>query len=121
TKATLTSDTPEDASYVYDRKAKSLEVDSQSPDDVTAIYADNSRTDVGTQEVTATLSGDNYEMLVLTADLTITEATITDVTLEDDSFGYDGTAKSLSITGDLPDAITVRYAHNSRTDVGTQE
>src|SRR5690606_41026558 len=81
----------------------------------------NSRTDVGTQEVTATVSGDNYEMMRLQAGVTTIEATITDVTLEDGSFVYDGTVKSLEVEGTLPEGVTVEYTDNSRTDVGTQE
>jgi len=121
TPATIIGISLEDASFVYDGSAKILAIDGTLPTGTTVSYAGNSRTDVGTQEVTATISGDNYDHLVLTADLTITPATINGVTLSDASFVYDGTAKSLAITGDLPDGTTVSYTGNSRTDVGTQE
>ncbi|RQP16956.1 MAG: gliding motility-associated C-terminal domain-containing protein [Parapedobacter sp.] len=121
TQATITGITFEDDSFVYDGTAKSLAIKGILPDGVAVEYANNSRTDAGTQEVTATLSGDNYETLVLTADLTVTQATITGITFEDDSFVYDGTAKSLAIKGILPDGVAVEYANNSRTDAGTQE
>src|SRR5690606_29395726 len=84
-------------------------------------YSDNSRTDVGTQEVTATITGSNYTTLVLTADLEITPATVDGITFADGSFTYDGTAKSLAIAGTLPVGTSVAYSDNSRTDVGTQE
>src|SRR5690606_54047 len=100
---------------------QSLEITGTLPDGTSVSYANNSRTDAGIQEVTATVTGDNYEDLVLTADLSITPATITGITLEDGSFVYDGTAKSLEITGDLPDGTSVSYANNSRTYAGTQE
>src|SRR5690606_32284832 len=74
-----------------------------------------------TQEVTATISGDNYDDLVLTADLTVTSATITGITLEDGSFVYDGTTKVLAIDGTLPSGTSVTYTDNSRTEVGMQE
>src|SRR5690606_14202306 len=121
TPATITSITLEHGSFVYDGAAKSLEITGKLPDGTTVAYTGNSRTDAGTQEVTATIGGDNYDDLVLTADLTVTPATITGITLEDGSFVYDGTAKSLEITGDLPDGTSVSYANNSRIDAGTQE
>src|SRR5690606_35393107 len=55
------------------------------------------------------------------AELTITPASITGVTLEEGSFEYDGTAKSLAITGTLPAGTSVSYGNNSRTDVGSHE
>jgi gliding motility-associated-like protein len=84
-------------------------------------YTNNSRTNVGTQEVTATITGSNFTTLVLTADLTITPATVTGITFTDGSFVFDGTAKSLAITGTLPVGTSVAYTNNTRTNVGTQE
>src|SRR5690606_18378924 len=109
------------SNFIYDGMARSLAITGDLPDGTAVSYKDNSRTDVGTQEVTATISGSNYETLVLTANLTVTPATITGITLEDGSFAYDGAVKSLRITGDLPNGVEVSYAGNSRTDVGTQE
>src|SRR5690606_38232314 len=111
----------EDDSFVYDGTAKSLAISGTLPEETSVDYADNTRTDVGTQEVTATITGDKYTTFVLTADLTITPATITGIVFEDDSFVFAGTAKSLAVTGTLPDETSVDYADNSRTDVGTQE
>ncbi|MDX3915300.1 MAG: Ig-like domain-containing protein [Pseudosphingobacterium sp.] len=120
-KATITGVTLEDGAFVYDGTAKSLAIAGTLPAGTSVSYENNSRTDVGTQEVTATISGDNYETLVLKANLAISKATITGVTLEDGAFVYDGTAKSLAISGTLPAGTSVSYEHNSRTDVGTQE
>jgi hypothetical protein len=50
------------------------------PTGTTVSYANNSRTDAGTQEVTATISGSNYTTLELKADLTITKAAISGIT-----------------------------------------
>ncbi|WP_339750622.1 MBG domain-containing protein [Algoriphagus aquimarinus] len=121
TPATVEGITFEDDSFVYDGTSKSLLIKGVLPVGTTVEYTNNSRIDVGAQEVTATISGGNFTQLVLTADLTITPTTVEGITFEDDSFVYDGTAKSLSITGDLPDKVTVEYTNNSRTDVGTQE
>src|SRR3546814_1285483 len=121
TKATISGITLEDGSFVYDGTAKTLMSAGNLPEGTTVAYTSNSRTDAGTQEVTATISGSNYEDLVLTADLTITEATITGITLEDGSFVYDGAAKTLALAGNLPSGTAESYTGNSRTDAGTQE
>ena len=121
TPASVTGITFDDASFIYDGTAKSLSITGTLPVGTSVSYANNSRTDVGTQEVTATISGSNFTTLVLTADLTVTPATVTGITFDDASFVYDGTAKSLAITGTLPLGTTVSYTNNSRTDVGTQE
>uniref|UniRef100_UPI001CF83D1D FG-GAP-like repeat-containing protein n=1 Tax=Penaeicola halotolerans TaxID=2793196 RepID=UPI001CF83D1D len=121
TPATITGISFADASFTYDGTEKSLAITGALPTGTTVSYANNGRTDAGTQEVTATITGANYTTLVLTADLTITPATITGITFEDASFTYDGTEKSLAITGALPTGTSVSYANNGRTDVGTQE
>src|SRR5690606_6514700 len=82
---------------------------------------EHSRSELGKHDVTATITRAHYDDLVLTADLTVTPATINGITLEDGSFVYDGTAKALAIDGTLPSGTAVTYTDNSRTDVGTQE
>src|SRR5690606_18950284 len=85
------------------------------------VYDNNNRTNAGTQQVTATISGSNYNELVLTAELEITKAAITGITFSEASFVYDGTAKSLAISGTLPAGTDVTYSNNDRTDVGVQQ
>uniref|UniRef100_UPI0021C920CA T9SS type B sorting domain-containing protein n=1 Tax=Parapedobacter soli TaxID=416955 RepID=UPI0021C920CA len=121
TSAIISGVTLPNGSFVYDGTAKSLVIEGTLPQGTAVSYTDNSRTDVGTQTVTATVEGTGYTPLVLTADLAITPATITGITLSDGTFVYDGTAKSLAITGTLPDGTTVTYTGNNRTDAGTQE
>ncbi|SFU20833.1 gliding motility-associated C-terminal domain-containing protein, partial [Algoriphagus locisalis] len=121
TPATVADITFADDSFVYDGTAKSLVISGILPEGTSVSYSNNSRTDVGSQEVTATITGDNYTSLVLAADLTVTPATVIDITFADDSFVYDGTAKSMVISGTLPDGTSVSYSNNSRTDVGSQE
>ncbi|MBN3518964.1 gliding motility-associated C-terminal domain-containing protein [Algoriphagus lutimaris] len=120
-KAMIVGITLEDGNFVYDGISKSLSISGVVPSGTAVTYTNNSRTDVGSQEVTATISGSNYNSLVLTADLTISPATIIGITLDDGSFVYDGTSKSLSISGDLPTGADVTYTNNSRTEVGSQE
>ncbi|MCE7053620.1 BspA family leucine-rich repeat surface protein [Algoriphagus sp. AGSA1] len=45
---------------------------------------------------------------------------ITGITFEDATFTYDGTLKTIKISGDLPDGVTVTYEDNTRTEVGSQ-
>ncbi|WP_198673067.1 MBG domain-containing protein, partial [Algoriphagus litoralis] len=121
TPATVTGITFEDQSFVFDGSARSLAISGNLLTGTSVAYTNNSRTNVGTQEVTATITGSNFTTLVLTADLTITPATITGITLADGSFVFDGTEKSLAITGTLPDGTSIAYTNNGRTDIGTQE
>ena len=41
------------------------------------------------------------------------------VSLTGGTFTYDGTAKSLAVTGTLPDGVTATYTNNGKTDAGT--
>src|SRR5690606_13936857 len=120
TPATITGIDFEDDTFVYDGLAKSLAIAGTLPQGTSVAYTNNSRTAVGTQTVTATITGSNYSTLELFAELTITPATITGIDFEDDTFVYDGSAKSLAIAGTMPQGIPVAYMDNSRTDVGTQ-
>src|SRR5690606_16844229 len=63
-----------DGDFEYDGTAKSLKITGTLPEGTSVSYENNSRTDAGTQTVTAMVTGDNYESLVLTALLTITPA-----------------------------------------------
>ncbi|WP_297338576.1 MBG domain-containing protein, partial [Algoriphagus sp.] len=110
----------EDESFVFDGSEKFLVITGDLPAGTSVAYTNNVRTNVGSQEVTATISGSNFETLVLTADLTITLAEVEGITFEDESFVFDGTEKSLAITGDLPEETSVEYSNNSRIDVGLQ-
>ncbi|TVP54683.1 MAG: hypothetical protein EA341_00065, partial [Mongoliibacter sp.] len=110
----------EDASFIYDGSDRSIEITGTLPAGTSVSYENNTRTNVGNQEATATITGSNFNTLVLTADLTITPADITGITLEDASFVFDGTVKTIEITGTLPDGASVSYTDNTQTNVGTQ-
>ncbi|MEC3881463.1 BspA family leucine-rich repeat surface protein, partial [Parapedobacter sp. 10938] len=121
TPATITGVTFANGSFVYDGTAQSLALGGTLPAGTSVSYADNNRTDAGSQTATATINGGtNYDNLVLTATLTVTPATITGITFADGSFVYDGTAQSLAIAGTLPTGTSVSYADNNRTDAGSQ-
>ncbi|PRY82926.1 MBG domain-containing protein, partial [Mongoliibacter ruber] len=74
---TITGITFQDGSFVFDNTQKSLAISGNLPDGTSVAYANNSRTNAGTQQATATITGANYVTLVLTADLTVTPATLT--------------------------------------------
>ncbi|MFD2036956.1 MBG domain-containing protein [Belliella marina] len=121
TPADISGITFEDASFIFDGTEKSIEITGTLPEGTSVAYSDNTRINVGTQQATATITGSNFTTLVLTADLTITPADISGITFEDASFTYDGTAKSIEITGTLPEGTSAAYSDNTRTNVGTQE
>ncbi|MBN7803546.1 cadherin-like domain-containing protein, partial [Algoriphagus aestuariicola] len=88
-----------------------------SPDNVTILSGSLSRAvgeNVGIYAINiGTLSaGSNYTLNFTGADFAITPASITGIIFEDDSFVYDGLAKSLVIAGTLPSGASVSYADN---------
>ncbi|MCH7412300.1 gliding motility-associated C-terminal domain-containing protein, partial [Belliella sp. R4-6] len=97
-----------------------IEISGTLPAGASVAYENNGRTNVGNQQVTARITGSNFDDFVLTADLEITPATIRGITFEDGNFVFDGTEKTLEISGTLPNGASVAYANNTRTNVGTQ-
>ncbi len=63
--------------------------------------------------------GVNYTMSYVGANLSIIKATITGVSLTDKTFTYDGSSKSLVLTGTLPAGTLVNYTNNVQTNAGT--
>ena len=59
-------------SFIYDGTEKSITVTGALPDGVSVSYKNNTATQVGKKTATATLSGEGYKTLVLTATITIT-------------------------------------------------
>lgn len=116
----------DDKTVVYTGQPVTLEVEGDIPADVTVRYPNgNSRTETGTYIITALCYGDNYETTELKATLKIVSATydMSDIKFESASFDYDGTPKSISITGNLPEGVKVDYKIGERntnfaTDAG---
>ena len=110
----------EDGVFVYDGTEKSLAITGELPEGVTVTYVNNGKINAGVYQVTATISGGEYDdEYVLNARLTIRKATIEGAVLEDKTFVYDGTPKSIYVTGTIPDGVTVEHFNNGKTDVGT--
>lgn len=76
-KAPISGITLESRRFVYDGERHELTISGMPPEGAVVNYTNNARTEVGTQTVTATVSGDDYEPLVLTATLEISHATRT--------------------------------------------
>jgi hypothetical protein len=80
-------------------------------------------TNVGVYEVTATLTGDKFATLTLTATLTIQKADITGVSFADSEVVFNGGNQTIAVAN-VPAGVTVVYEHNDaefsgRTNVGT--
>lgn len=104
------------ASFTYDGTAKSIYV-SGAPEFATVTYEGNEQINVGSYKVTAHITADNYLPLDLSASLTITRATFTNITFEDGIFEYDGQPHSIYVIG-APSEATVTYTNNNKTSVG---
>ena len=105
----ITGVTFSDKSFEYDGKSHSLEVEGELPEGVSVSYTNNGKTDSGTYKVTAKLTGEGYNPLELTANLTITPAKLNKPGyFSDKSFIYDGKNHSLVVDG-APSGATVTY------------
>lgn len=111
----------------YDGLEHSIEIEESLPEGVTVSYSKNSFTDAGVYEVTASFedSNNNYIIDDITATLTINKADLTGLKFENKTVTYDGTPKSIDITGELDDSIsslteyTSEYKNNNKTNAGT--
>ena len=99
----------EDNTVTYDGNEHRLEVSGALPKGTTVTYSGNGGTNVGTYEVSATLTCEGYETKVLHAKLTIQKANFTGITLADDSVVFDKTPHSLAVNGTLPTGTEVTY------------
>ena len=112
-----------DVTVNYDGKEHAVEISGTLPEGATVTYTNNKGTEEGVYKATAKIECEGYETLTLTATLTIigkdpSLPDIEGVELKDASFVYDGTEKSLAVTGTLPQGATVVYEGNGRTDAG---
>ncbi|MGO4772798.1 MBG domain-containing protein, partial [Flavobacterium sp. W22_SRS_FK3] len=106
---------------VYDGTPKKLSLDGILPDGVTPTYTNNDNINVGSYDVTVNIDGGvNYNNKQLIAKLIILKGNLAaDVVLTPKTYIYDGTGKSLTIDGILPDQVTVSYTNNNKVDVGS--
>ncbi|MGV0978557.1 MBG domain-containing protein [Empedobacter falsenii] len=90
-------------------------------DQLTGGLARDAGENVGNYPITqGTLAASpNYNLTYQKADFAITKASLVGITFNDNSFTYDGTAKSLAIVGLLPKGTTVNYVNNNQSQAGT--
>ena len=116
-----------DATYTYDGSVKSLAYTGVLPSGISGVnYTGNNQTNAGIYDVVMTFNYDttNYTVTVLQlyGTLTIEKATInmSGVTFNNGSFTYDGSAKSIYVSSNLPEEITnVNYTNNGQVNAGT--
>ena len=108
----------EDATYTYNGQTRNIYVKGDIPEGVEVKYTlgnkvFNGASQAGTYEVTATLTGGNYNDLVLTATLIINKANLDNVSIMfyDKTFEYNGAAQRIdafAVTG-LPTGVVINY------------
>ena len=118
-KADLSGITFGNGQFTYDGTAKSISV-AGLPEGATVQYTNNGKVNVGTYDVTAVVSKENYNDLTLSAKMTIVAADIRGLSFVDKTVTFDGQTQSIAVTG-LPDGATVQYTNNEKIDAGTYE
>ena len=109
-KKDITGVTISDATYTYDATEKKIEVSGTLPTGVSVSYVNNKATDAGSYNVTATISGEGYNTLTLTATLKIEKAQISGITAEaEQTVDGDGERHLPTYSGVLPSGVTVKY------------
>ena len=113
----------ENKTYTYDGLEKELTITGNLPSGVTVTYETNKLTNAGSVVAKAKFSGDtlNYNPISdMTATLTISKAIydMSAVKFENTSYTYDGTEKTILISGNLPEGVTVAYENNKLTNAG---
>ncbi|WP_162264459.1 MBG domain-containing protein, partial [Myroides odoratimimus] len=104
---------------IYDGQEHELLLEGELPLGVTATYKNNRATNAGTYKASVKLEGDNYITSTRSNELIILPADITQlVELKSKSFIYDGKPKSLIISGEVPQELTLTYTNNTHTEVG---
>ncbi|MDT0691935.1 MBG domain-containing protein, partial [Salegentibacter sp. F188] len=106
--------------FIYDGAAHSIFV-TGLPEGATVKYADNGQINAGAYTVTATVSEENYNDQILTAELVIekAEAIITAEAVQ--TFTYDGTAKNLEASLNHSETSLVYSPQQEYTNAGTYE
>ncbi|MGN1162913.1 MAG: leucine-rich repeat protein, partial [Christensenellales bacterium] len=109
-----------DADYFFTGEVRTMAIKEELPEGASVSYtwkstdgdsgSGNQFRDVGTYFVTATISGNFYVSTSVTAKLNISRPSLSGITFQDKSFVYDGTKKSITITGTLPEGATVSYS-----------
>ena len=115
TTQTITGVTFQGARIQEDGDEHEITVTGTLPEGVSVAYANNKGTLPGTYNATATLSGAGYTTLVLNATLEIYTIDITGVTFTSTRIWEDGNEHEITVTGSLPEGVSVKYENNKGT------
>ena len=110
-----------DVEMTYTGEEIRVEVEGNIPDTAQIIYPQgNVYKNVGTYVTKAIVFENGYEVLELTANVTINKATydMSSIEFNSTSYTYDGKNKMLSIIGNLPEGVTVSYYINDLVTTG---
>lgn len=121
-KATITGITLTDKTFTYDTKTHALAITGNLPACVNITYANNDKVNANTYTVTASFEDTSGNYIVpndMSAKLIINKATVSGITFENKTFTYNGTKRSLEISGTLPEEVTVSYVNNGKTNANT--
>ena len=113
TGVTFTGDT-----FTYDGTGHSIYV-TGLPEGATVVYENNDQVNAGTYTVTATVSQDNYNDKVLTADLVIDKAAATITADATQTFTYDGTLKNITASLNHSETALTYSPAQGYTNAGT--
>ena len=99
-----------DATFTYDGAEKEVLIEGNLPSGVTVAYVNSKATDAGEYSVTATISGANYETLVLNSSLLIKKAELVGIYADlEQSVYVDGNMHLPTYAGSLPSGVSVTY------------
>ncbi len=107
-----------DLTATYDGTEKKIDAPANLPAGVEVSVEGNTATNAGQYTATFTFTGKNYNTKVVTAIILINKAEITGITLPSATYIYDSEAKSLAISGDLPQGVNVEYIGNGVSEIG---
>ena len=103
--------------FTYDGKEHSIYVNGV-PEFATVEYYNNTKIELGTYPVTATVKANGYKTKKLDAKLIIIGLSFEGITFNDATFNYDGEEHSIEVEG-LPEFASVEYRGNGKTEIGT--
>ena len=120
---TITGITFSNLTVDYDGQEHEITVSGTLPQGASVSYQNNKGTNAGTYNATATVTCEGYKTLTLNATLKINKLNydMSNVAWDYSTmFTYDGTAKTVQLSGTLPNGVTVKaYSGNTATATGT--
>ena len=115
----------EDMNVYYTGEYYEVNVEGNLPKDVVVIYPNGNKfRDAGVYEIEALIFEEGFEVMHLTSTLVINKATydLSDIEFNDATYVYDGKTKAITVSGTLPEGVTVSYEYSKLAkDAGVYE